>query len=69
MMNEIFDTVEELAGIYPDSDSLRNAIHTVFTQWIDFDNRKDSHDIVFRNVDYIAREYETERGISMRIGR
>lgn len=35
-MNEIFDTVEELAGTYPDGDSLRNAVHAVIT--IDLDS-------------------------------
>jgi len=77
-MNEIFDTVEELAGIYPDSDSLRNAIHAIITKQIDIDvnwnrsNREILRTIgsstIIRNVDYIARNYEHARGISMRIG-
>ena len=72
-MNEIFDTVEELAGIYPDSDSLRNAVHAIITKSMDvsgfrYPQRTIGSSTIIRNVDYIARNYEHARGISMRIG-
>ena len=82
-MNEIFDTVEELAGIYPDSDSLRNAIHAIITKQIYIDvspfkkNKLEASQqilrtigssTIIRNVEHLARTYEHARGISMRIG-
>ena len=70
MQNEMFDMVEELAGTYPDSDSLRNAIYAVITKglnstWYDV---LVVNPVAARNVEHLARTYEHVRGISMTIG-
>ena len=76
MQNPMFDMVEELAGTYPDSDSLRNAIYAVITKGLV--NRTNHYDSKFvdinlnpiaaRNVEHLARTYEHVRGTSMTIG-
>ena len=69
MMTELFDKVEELTGTYPDSDTLRNAIYALINGNAD-DLRVaiTVNPIAVGNVEYLARNYEHVRGISMEIG-
>ena len=71
-MNEIFDTVEELAGIYPDSDSLRNAVYAIINAGGRGHFSVKNPEVVggwfWNKLAYIAQSYEQARGISMRIG-
>ena len=74
-IDEFFNRVEELTGTYPDSDSLRSAVHAIITEDMDITNTKltvystvGSYKVI-RDVDSITREYETKRGISMTIGK
>ena len=73
MQNQMFDMVEELAGTYPDSDSLRNAIYAVITKQGSHSSEHWAYTlkvnpIAVRNVEHLARTYEHVRGISMTIG-
>lgn len=74
-LNSIFDTAEELVGTYPSSDGLRNAIHAVITKGIAMDERvsffyrKIESSVIMDNVEYLARNYESLRGVHMHLGR
>mgnify|MGYP006395356117 FL=1 len=67
-LNSVFDQAEELVGTYPSGDGLRNAIHAVITKPslsgilsnIFYDSPT-----VKKNVEYLARNYETLRGTHM----
>ena len=72
-MNYYFDTVEELTGKYPDSDSLRNAVHAIDTwdlwttnpRWAFPTGRMAIADWTYgflANVESIARKYEKKFG-------
>ena len=76
MQNQMFDMVEELAGTYPDSDSLRNAIYSVITKGMEpayggvtnYGSKFVVNPVAARNVEHLARNYEHVRGISMTVG-
>ena len=75
-LNAIFDQAEELVGTYPSADDLRSAIHAIITKNLDIDARQfggiyrtvGSY-IIMDNVEYLARNYESLRGISMTVGK
>jgi hypothetical protein len=75
-MNEIwdFDTIEDLAGTYPNRGSLRNAIHAIITRDMELILWKSTRYSpctsypIMKQVELMTRKYETERGISMTIG-
>jgi hypothetical protein len=64
----VWNQAEELVGIYPSPDGLRNAIHAVITKSIDIDAnlggiyRTIGSSTIMDNVEYLAREYEARRG-------
>jgi len=74
-MEEIFDTVEELTGHSPTSDTLRNAVHAIITkgvmQNLDYDRldninkaqvwRRVGALMILRNVERVARSFEANR--------
>jgi len=66
MMQEIFNTVEELTGTYPTGENLRNAVHAIITQSVYSRGRERtkpfSSKLIRDNADYIARNYEHARG-------
>ncbi len=74
-LNAIFDQAEELVGTYPLADDLRSAIHAIITKSLDIDAnlggiyRTIGSYMVMDNVEYLARNYETLRGINMTIGK
>jgi len=74
-LNAIFDQAEELVGTYPSADDLRSAIHAIITKSLDIDAnlggiyRTIGSYMVMDNVEYLARNYESLRGISMTIGK
>ena len=74
LLQDQFDAVDELAGTYPDSDSLRNAVLAVIEPNILLepqrlsDRNPKNRDAFLRKVERVAREYEQARGISMTIG-
>ena len=65
MMIELFDKVEQLTGTYPDSDTLRNAIYAI----INGSHHQTVNPTAVGNVEYLARNYESLRGISMTVGK
>lgn len=70
-LNQVFNQAEELVGTYPSADALRNAIHAVVTKSIGMDDEwaRLSSSVIVDNVDYLARNYESLRGIHMHLGR
>ena len=72
-LKEIFDVAEELVGTYPSADALRSAIHAIITKSMDIDAnvggmyRKVGSTVIMNNVEYIARQYEYERGTHMHL--
>lgn len=66
MMEEIFDTVEELTGHSPTSDTLRNAVHAIITKKHNYSHplfnwNMVATQLILNNVDYIARSFEANR--------
>jgi hypothetical protein len=59
MMTGLFNTVEVLAGTYPDKDTLRNAIYAI----INGDRKPIVNPIAIKNVEHLARSYEHVRKI------
>tara|TARA_R100000808_G_scaffold770_4_gene3728 strand:+ start:1492 stop:1722 length:231 start_codon:yes stop_codon:yes gene_type:complete len=67
----VWNQAEELVGIYPSPDELRNAIHAVITKPslddIKYGIRSGSP-VVLHNVEWLAREYEAVRGTTQKVG-
>ena len=64
----VWNQAEELVGTYPSADGLRSAIHAVITKSIDANIGRQSSPTIMDNVQYLAREYEADRGIHQHIG-
>jgi hypothetical protein len=65
-LNSVFDQAEELVGTYPSSEGLRNAIHAVIGKRIDVHAEwLNLSPTIMNNVEYLARNYETLRGVHM----
>ena len=68
----VWNQAEELVGIYPSGDGLRNAIHAVVTKSMDHQVPRWTWTIaspmVLDNVEYLAREYEVVRGTTQKVG-
>jgi len=62
--NEIFDRAEELVGIYPPPDGLRNAIHAILVETMRIDSwaKSGASSASLSNMEYFAKKYEAIRG-------
>ena len=65
-LNQVFDQAEELVGTYPSSEGLRNAIHAVITKDVKIEWKRGSW--MLSNVEYLARNYKSLRGVHMHMG-
>ena len=73
---EFHNKVEELAGIYPSADALRNAVFAILDAGRSAkhgaESRSEQNPMekvhILEDLEKFARRYETTRGISMRIG-
>ncbi len=69
----VWNQAEELVGIYPSPDELRNAIHAVITQGCKSLHQStlvsawNEHHLSMY-VDEFAREYEVARGTTQKVG-